>query len=327
MVGQTFTDDARAILLLCAHFGKTEPSGDPLTIREYNVLAEWLLSVDLRPGDLLSESGREQLQNGMLNMDLTRLERLLGRGVAMSLDTEKWMNKGIWVVCRSDPEYPARLRASLRSQAPPFLYCTGNPALLDAGGLAIVGSRDVQPEGERFTRRVAERCAQYDIPVVSGGARGVDHTAMLTALEAGGRVVGVLAERLSRAAVLPTYRKHLREARLLLCSPYRPDAGFSPGLAMGRNKLVYSLADFALVIQADKGKGGTWNGAKEELHRPRPHPVFVRMEDPVLQGNKALCDLGALPFPPSFFDKHPCDALKADTMAQVAEPLRPFPDK
>ena len=34
---------------------------------------------------------------------------------------------------------------------------------------------------------------------------------------------------------------------------------------MQRNKLIYALADAALVVNAEKDKGGTWNGAIEQL--------------------------------------------------------------
>jgi predicted Rossmann fold nucleotide-binding protein DprA/Smf involved in DNA uptake len=315
MIARTLTDDARATLLLCGRFGREDKTSEPLATREFNVMAEWLVSVELRPGDLLHDRGREQLRSGLLHLDLARVERLLERGMAMTFDTEKWINKGIWVVCRGDADYPARLRTHLRSQAPPILYCTGNPALLAGGGLAIVGSRNIHADGEAYTQRVARRCAEHGIPVVSGGARGVDQAAMLAALEADGRVLGVLADSLSRAAVSAHYREHLRAERLLLCCSHRPDAGFSTGLAMGRNRLIYAMADHALVIQCEKEKGGTWNGATEELRRSQARPVFVRIEDPVPEGNAALMKLGARSFPTAFFEKDPLDALQEAAQA------------
>ncbi|HRR34848.1 MAG TPA: hypothetical protein P5026_12155, partial [Kiritimatiellia bacterium] len=59
--------------------------------------------------------------------------------------------------------------------------------------------------------------------------------------------------------------------------PYYPEAGFSVGTTMGRNKLIYALADYGLVVSADFKKGGTWEGAQEELRRKPGRPVFVRM--------------------------------------------------
>ena len=44
-------------------------------------------------------------------------------------------------------------------------------------------------------------------------------------------------------------------------------------------------------------KGGTWAGAEEELKREQPRPVYVRVEGDVPNGNEALLELGAQPFP------------------------------
>ncbi|MFZ1730824.1 MAG: DNA-processing protein DprA [Bacteroidota bacterium] len=324
MIERILTDDAKAILLLCGHFGKSEAEIKPLQTNEYNIVAEWLVERELRPGDLLAAKGLDELQNGMLTIDIRRVMRLLERGMAMSLDTEKWQSRNIWIVCRSDVEYPKRLRAHLKAQAPPFLYCTGNPASLAGGGLAIVGSRNVEAVGELFTQRVARHCAQYGMTVVSGGARGVDQTAMLAGLQAGGNVIGVVADSLSRAALIPDYRDHLLEGRLLLCSPYRPDAGFSAGMAMGRNKLVYAMADYALIVQSEKDKGGTWAGAKEELRRTKPRPVLVRFEEPIPDGNRALVEIGAKPFPLDFFENTPFTAL-IDTASRSVSEIIPVP--
>ena len=83
----------------------------------------------------------------------------------------------------------------------------------------------------------------------------------------------------------------------MLISPYNPDARFKVGNAMARNKYIYALADFALVVASKYHKGGTWTGAREELKRESARAVFVRDEDSVPDGNKALKKMGALPFP------------------------------
>ncbi len=57
----------------------------------------------------------------------------------------------------------------LKDKAPPLLFCVGNPALLNGGGIAVVGSRNVDNAGEMFTRQVARQCVMDGMPVVSGG--------------------------------------------------------------------------------------------------------------------------------------------------------------
>jgi len=111
----------------------------------------------------------------------------------LSLAVEKWTNQGLWVLGRSDTNYPKRLKQRLKHSAPAILYGVGNIELLSLGGLAILGSRDVDDEIVGYTRRVAQNIAVQGMQVISGGARGVDQAAMLGVLDAGGTCVGVLA--------------------------------------------------------------------------------------------------------------------------------------
>jgi predicted Rossmann fold nucleotide-binding protein DprA/Smf involved in DNA uptake len=65
---------------------------------------------------------------------------------------------------------------------------------------------------------------------------------------------------------------------------------------MGRNKYVYALADYELVVSADLGKGGTWAGAIEALQRYQSTSVFVRNVEN-LPGNQVFLQKGANSFP------------------------------
>lgn len=292
---KTMSEDAKAILLLCGHLGGGA-STDPLDQRDYNKVVRWLMNANLRPADLLDLKSIPELakETGLVE---ARLSSLLKRGVKLGFAVEEWNQSGIWVVCRSDPEYPTRYKNHLKDKAPAILFCAGEQGLLQGGGLAIVGSRDVDAEGDVFARDVAERCAREGMPVVSGGARGVDQIAMSSALEAGGVVLGVLADSLLRRSVSRDARLALADGRLLLISPYNPKARFTVGTAMGRNKLIYALSEYGLVISSDFRKGGTWEGATEELKREPGRPVFVRTGPNVPKGNLELLKLGAKAFP------------------------------
>lgn len=291
--------DTQAILLLCAGFGQSrqvEPI--PLSLGEYNILAQKLQQQHLRPADLLTTDGKNWVfdeVNGNLNPQ--RIVHLLERGAMLAVAVENWTNKGLWILSRSDETYPQRLKRKLKHLSPPILYGVGNPALLSAGGLAIVGSRDIDDEGLGYTQRIAEKSAEQGIQIISGGARGVDQTAMLAAISVGGKSVGVLADSLFKASLSMKYREGLRQGRVALISPYDPAAGFNAGNAMSRNKHVYALADHALVVNSAYEKGGTWAGATEELKKEIKIPVWVRLEGDIPQGNHQLVKLGAIPFP------------------------------
>ena len=294
--------DTQAILLLCASFGQnrqTEPL--PLTLSEYKLLTEWLRENQMRPADLLETTAREKIQTITINkLNPDRLIALLERGLMLSLAVEKWTNQGLWILGRSDAKYPKRLKQILKHSAPAIIYGVGNVELLSLGGLAIVGSRDVDEEMIQYTQRVTKTCSQQNIQVISGGARGIDQESMLGILNNGGTAVGVLADSLTKAAVNSKYRSAIREGRLTLISSYDPDAGFNTGNAMGRNKYIYSLADYALVVKSDLEKGGTWNGAIEALSKIKEIPVFVNMIPPIPAGNQELYNRGAKPFPLEF---------------------------
>jgi predicted Rossmann fold nucleotide-binding protein DprA/Smf involved in DNA uptake len=313
----TMSEDAKAILMLCGHLGGPSEV-EPLELRDYNQVARWLRDAHLRPADLPAMTHVPALAQGT-GIAADRLMALLKRGVKLGFAVEEWNQSGIWVICRSDPDYPARYKSHLKDKAPPILFGAGERSLLEGGGLAIVGSRNVDAEGDAFAREVAAWCARGGMPVVSGGARGVDQVAMSSALEAGGAVVGVLADTLLRRSVSQDARYALSEGRLLLVSPYHPEAGFSVGNAMGRNKLIYALADYGLVVSADYNKGGTWAGAQEELKREPARPVFVRMSDTVPPGNRKLTELGAVAFPATAGPEAPA-VLLATTAAAKALP-------
>ena len=132
--------------------------------------------------------------------------------------------------------------------------------------------------------------------VISGGAKGIDQTCMLSALAMDGKVVGVMANSLAKTAVAKKYRTAIKEGNLTLISTYDPDAGFSVGNAMGRNKYIYGLADYALVINSTVNKGGTWAGATEALAKIKDVPVFVRIAENTESGNHKLLEKGAIPF-------------------------------
>ncbi len=300
----TLSHSAKAIMLLCARLGASNhETCPPLSLAEYNAVAEILHAAGLTPGDLLLETGQAALVNAVLPRKLTldRIQHLLGRGAALGFELDTLSRQGIAVLCRSEAGYPQRVRAHLKAQAPPLLYCIGDPTLVAGVGLAIVGSRDVDADGLETTQRIASEAVQYGITIVSGGARGVDQTAMMAALNIGGACIGVLADSLLKESLSKRYRQFLAEGRLFLLSPWHPTAGFNVGTAMGRNKLIYAMADHALIISSALKEGGTWAGAEEELKRANHRPVYVHDSTCAENVRAGLLALGAMSFPADFF--------------------------
>jgi DNA processing protein len=293
------SSNSQAILLLIAPLvaGRGEPSPGLLTLTEYNRVARILREKQLQPADLIGPNAAEVVALCATTLGRERLDALLGRGFLLSQAVERWSARAIWIVSRADATYPRRLKLRLKEDAPPILYGCGDAALLETGGLAVVGSRHVTDELTVYTETVGKLAAEARRTVISGGAKGVDRAAMFGALQAGGTVVGIMADSLERAALARDNREPLMEHRLVFISPYDPSAGFNVGHAMQRNKVIYALSDAALVVTSDFEKGGTWTGAIEQLDRLRFVPVFVRNGSEAGKGNSALLQRGAHPWP------------------------------
>jgi predicted Rossmann fold nucleotide-binding protein DprA/Smf involved in DNA uptake len=225
-----------------------------------------------------------------------RVCRLLARSGRLALELEALFARGMWAVTRVDEPYPKRLLETMKHQAPTVLFGAGDLPLLSRGGVAVIGSRNIDEAGAAFAREVGRRAAAARLPVVSGGARGTDSLAMEGALAAGGAALGVLADSLERTVRQPDLRQLLLDGQLVLLTPYAPSAGFSVGAAMGRNKFIYGLADYAVVVSSDYQSGGTWAGATEAL-KAGWCPVFAREGPDVPKGNQELLKKGAAPFP------------------------------
>jgi len=293
------SNDGQAVLLLCSALGLADDDATaaaPYTLSEWNQLARAIQESPLeRPAGLLGRSPAELADTlNVPSPEAERIARLLDRGGRLALELENLHSRGIWAVTRADAAYPAKLRQTLKHQSPSVLFGAGELRRLNRAGVAVVGSRQIDEAGQSFARRVGEKCAEAGVPVVSGGARGSDSLAMLAAIEAGGTVYGALADSLERAVRQPELRQFLLDDRLVLLTPYLPTAGFSVGAAMGRNKIIYGLADFAVVVSSDFQQGGTWAGAVEAL-KAAWCPVFVREADEVPKGNRELIAKGAAP--------------------------------
>src|SRR5579864_3066319 len=288
------TTQAQAVVLLTAHLSQLDRGeAKPLSPTEWGRFALWLKNRGLQPEDLIADEPAKLLA-GWLDRSVTvhRVEQLLNRGTALGLSLEKWERAGLWVMTRSDPDYPERLKRRLRSNSPPLLFGCGNRDLLGKGGLAIVGSRDTEQSDLSFAAMLGAEAAAQGMAVVSGGARGVDEAAMLGALEHEGTTIGVLADSLLRTATSAKYRRFLMARDLALVSPFNPEARFEVGNAMARNRYIYSLADAAVVVSSNLGKGGTWTGAVENL-KERWVPLWVKTIPGSTSGNEELVRRGA----------------------------------
>lgn len=317
MISQT----TQAILLMTARFpGGPDGGAEPLTLAEWNGLAGRLESKGLTPGRLTAGTVADLLGNWRYkSVTPERLESLLERGAALALSSEKWERSGLWTVTRYEPDYPENLRDRLKERSPVLFFGCGNRSLLDAPGLAVVGSRNADAKSISYGALLGAKAAENGRSVISGGARGVDEAAMFGSLLSGGTAVGVLANGLMSACLSQKYREYLMDGKLALISPYGPEAGFRTGNAMGRNKYVYCLSRAAVVVHSAREKGGTLSGALENL-RNRWVRLWVRNADGAATGNARLAEQGASRLPKRM-EEIDFSGLFAEEAAQDSRPV------
>lgn len=292
------SDHGQTMLLLCSSMALPAAAKEtdlaPLKLGEWNELERKIGQSSLKSPTALQGRGANELAKALTlpTGEAERIARLLEFAGQLSVELQNLFERGLWAVTRVDELYPAHLRDTLKHQAPTVLFGAGNIRSLQHAGVAVVGSRNIDEAGAAFAREVGARTVAARLPVVSGGARGTDRVAMQAALDAGGVAFGALADSLERTVRQDDVREFISDERLVLLTPYAPTAGFSVGAAMGRNKVIYGLADFAVVVSSDHQTGGTWAGAVEAL-KAGWCPVLARDGDGVPRGNKELLKLGA----------------------------------
>jgi predicted Rossmann fold nucleotide-binding protein DprA/Smf involved in DNA uptake len=285
----TRSDAALSTLLLTSRI--VDVDAPALSAKEY-----WALTRQVEPLDTLFGLTSSDIASSF-DIEPERAERIVSRlsgATQLAFELERLDRQGYFVLTPFDDEYPRRLIERLGDQAPPSITAVGSVGMLSTEGVGLVGSRNATAEAIGVAEAVAASAAGRGSSVVSGGARGIDQRSMAAAYQAGGSVVGWLAESLEKRLRDPETRRVVSDGQVCLATPFKPDAGFSVANAMGRNKLIYASARVTLVVACDPGKGGTWEGAVESI-RKSYGSVAVWAGAGAGPGNEALLAQGGAP--------------------------------
>ena len=298
-----FSDNAKALLLLTGHLGnRTSQEQKPLTLPQWNRLRKWLDEHKLAPQDLFNDANILQ-DWAQKNVPLDKVHRLLNRGLALAEASLRWQQAGIWITTYLDKDFPYRITnridRTIPSWHPPLFFGVGNRTLIQGGGIAVVGSRNAPQEDLEYTRQFGRAASDAGEMIISGGAKGVDITAMNGCLEQGGQVIGVLSDNLLRRSMEHTCRDYLEYDHLLLLSRTDPEVKLGryefSSAAMERNKYIYCLSDAAVVVRSGM-KGGTISGAKENLKHSWV-PLWVKSPSDIGTANEHIISEGARELP------------------------------
>jgi DNA processing protein len=166
-------------------------------------------------------------------------------------NTQRWLQDGParHIVTLADAAYPPLL---LNTADPPLLlFAQGRLGLLNAAGVAIVGSRQPTPAGRENAHRIARQLSAQGVTVVSGLAAGVDGAAHEGALAGPGSTIAVVGTGLDevyppRHAALA---RGIAEHGLLLSEFPLGTPPLAQHFPM-RNRIIAGLTRATLVVEA-----------------------------------------------------------------------------
>ena len=255
------TGAERGFLLLTSCLGN--PQRKPLTTAQFRQLTDRMRRQPLRSEDRELDI-RDLLQ---LGYNRTMAQRILDLLSEVEL-LEHYLRRGEKVGCvpltRITSSYPMLLHKRLGMDAPGCLWIKGNVELLQEPAIALVGSRDMLDDNRLFAAEVGRQAALQGYALISGNARGADKTAQESCLAAGGKVICVVADELT---------KHPVRDNVLYISEDSFDSEFSSQRALSRNRVIHCLGLYAFVAQSRLGMGGTWDGTVKNL-KHQWSPVF-----------------------------------------------------
>lgn len=243
----------RGFLLLSSNLG--DPDRKALTTAQLRVLADrsWQMDVDDAQREL-TETDLMALGYGRAMAE--RIVNLLSQEDVLDHYLARGKRAGCVPLTRISEGYPLRIRKQLELDSPGVIWAKGDLQILTAPKIALVGSRDLQPENHAFAAEAGRQAALQGFTLVSGNARGADKTAQESCLRHGGRVICVVADELA---------KHPEKSNALYLSEEDFDAAFSAQRALSRNRLIHALGEKTLVAQSSLGTGGTWDGTVKNL--------------------------------------------------------------
>lgn len=250
---------------------------------EADRLARVVLSRAVEPGDRTTSSLVRQLgpqgavhEQSRPKSDSALPERL--RAVDPLRELEQADKCGIRFVVPGDAEWPPGLDeldhidgVQGLGGTPPGLWVKGPMPLTElATSVAVVGSRSCSVYGDEVARDIAGTTARAGVPVVSGGARGIDFAAHDAALLVGGATVAVLACGVDR--VYPQQHRRLLQhlaAELAVVSEQPPGSAPTRIRFLARNRLIAALTTGTVLVEAALRSGAlntvSW---ADQLSRP-----------------------------------------------------------
>lgn len=169
--------------------------------------------------------------------------------------TLEWLEQsGNHLLTLADSSYPQSL---LEIPDPPaLLYAKGNLSLLQIPGIAVVGSRNASPQGEKNAEEFSAALSQHGVCIISGMALGIDGAAHRGALRVSGKTIAVVGTGLD--IVYPARHRELAHQIAqhgLIISEFPLGTPSKPQNFPRRNRIISGLSRGCLVVEANVQSG------------------------------------------------------------------------
>ncbi len=166
-------------------------------------------------------------------------------------------NNNIQCLSFFDTNYPKILRSI--DNPPKLIFIQGTIKSEDYKGVAIIGTRNPTKYGIKMAQNIAQKLVKSNFTIISGFARGIDTIAIKSALENGGRAIGVIASGILN--IYPKENQSLVEKLIsngALLSERFPNENVTKRALQIRNRITSGLGLGNIFVEGNERSGTRW---------------------------------------------------------------------
>jgi DNA processing protein len=257
-----------------------------------------------------SDAARTALGDDCFKVLTTNFDSAMERALK---DLKSHESRGIKVLSMHSPLYPGLLKQI--PDPPLLLFVRGAiETLFENMNVAVIGTRDTTPTGEKVATRIAKWLGEHHWCIVSGLAKGIDAAAHRGALDARGKTIAVMATALDK--VYPAENRELADEILesggcwvselaLWRKPHR-------GSFVQRDRIQSGLSVAVIPVQTDV-EGGTMHTVRYAEQQKRlllcPRPIDQESSLKQYAGIKRL------------IESHRAKAFASDQYSEILDTL------
>lgn len=231
-------------------------------------------------------------ESGAITVRVAELYSSILNDGSVERELEEAQKLALDIIPLSSEKYPPALRHIY--DPPLVLYVKGSIEPADAVAIAVVGSRRCTLYGRSQARQISVALASRGVTIVSGLAHGIDAEAHRSALEAGGRTVGVLGSGFNH--FYPSAHRELGEeiassGAVISEFPlsWKPHRANFPR----RNRIISGLSLGVVVVEGTVLSGSLITARWALEHGKEVFAVPGQVDSPTSRGPHALIKDGA----------------------------------